>query len=154
MNVPEYVAEEVERQSHDLWLVDGIERVAWMLDAWLAAIELIKRGNGISVDDILLFGGLIEPVKNAGGFRQCGIRVTNSQRVFPKWDDVPRLIDALLEQQRVMSPLEFYKEFELIHPFRDGNGRTGKILLNWLNESMLAPVFPPPDLFGVPIENP
>jgi fido (protein-threonine AMPylation protein) len=46
------------------------------------------------------------------------------------------------------------KNAMMVHPFRDGNGRTGKILLNWLNQSLNAPIFPPSDLFGSPIRNP
>lgn len=35
-----------------------------------------------------------------------------------------------------------------------GNGRTGKILLNWLNGTLLNPIFPPADFWGRPIQNP
>lgn len=41
----------------------------------------------------------------------------------------------------------FYFEYEQIHPFSDGNGRTGKILYNYLLDSMDDPVLPP-NFFG------
>ena len=36
-----------------------------------------------------------------------------------------------------------YHIFQMIHPFRDGNGRTGKILFNWLRGSLNYPEMPP-----------
>jgi hypothetical protein len=153
MNVPEYVAEEVERQGHDLWLLDGIERVAWMMSAWCYALNALSRGDGKpTITDAIHLGTLIEPGKNVHGIRTCGVRV--GPRVCPPVERVPELLALLWESRDIMSPLEFYKEFELIHPFVDGNGRCGKILLNWLNESLLVPIFPPADLFGVLIKNP
>jgi len=63
-------------------------------------------------------------------------------------------MDRWLENLSAMEPLEAYKEFEYIHPFADGNGRTGKIILNWLSDTLRTPFFPPADLFGYPITNP
>jgi hypothetical protein len=36
-----------------------------------------------------------------------------------------------------------YLTFEHVHPFPDGNGRTGKIIYNWVRGSLDEPEFPP-----------
>lgn len=148
--VIDYVREEVERQGHDTEVLDGIERVSWMLNGWEYALHACHRN--IEGADIVAIGKLIERRKNASGLRTVGVRV--GSRICPNPNEVPRLLDRLMEIEPSMKPLEFYKEFEEIHPFVDGNGRTGKILLNWKNGTLLKPIFPPADLFGEPIRNP
>lgn len=42
---------------------------------------------------------------------------------------------------------DWYVAYEWIHPFRDGNGRSGKILHNWIGGTLDDPVLVP-DYFG------
>ena len=156
--VVDYIVEEVRRQGHDVLAYDGIIRVGWMIGGWSYALVGTtnptdkKNSTPPDFEDAVKIGRLVEPYKNKEGIRTCGVRV--GMRVCPKPEQVERLLTKLFESRDDLTPMEFYKEFEEIHPFVDGNGRTGKILLNWMNGSLLKPIFPPADLFGHPIINP
>ena len=147
-----YCTEEVWRQGHDVYHPEGIQRVAWMLNGWMYAIEQCARMPGIA--DVVILGQRVEWVKTTRGIRTC--EVTVGGRVCPAYHTVPSL---LAEWQRwlttgVREPLDAYRRLLEIHPFVDGNGRTGKIILNWLNGTLLAPIFPPSDFWGHEIRNP
>ncbi len=152
MNAPviDYITEEVRRQGHDVTALDGIERVGWMLAAWACALELSVDLPTISITRKL--GQLVEREKNWNGWRQINVRV--GMRRCPDFEKVPDLLFTLFAKRETLSPLEFYREFEMIHPFVDGNGRVGKILLNWLSGKLLNPEFPPDDFWGQVIQNP
>lgn len=145
----DYVTEEVSRQGHDVTKLDGIERVKFMLDGWVYALV---HGTLPTVDDAIILGRLIEPKMNAMGTRSCHVMVGG--HVPPNPRKVPALLVGLFESMDKYTPLEFYKEFELIHPFADGNGRTGKIIMNWIAGTLLDPIFPPSNLWGREISNP
>lgn len=147
-----YCQEEVERQGHDVAELDGIERVSWMLNAWAYALKRAHETNEPRLADAIRLGQIVEPARNRKGIRTCGVCV--GPRLCPPPECVTALLESLWAEQGNLEPIEFYKEFELIHPFVDGNGRTGKVLLNWLNGTLWAPIFPPADLFGSPIRNP
>lgn len=142
-----YCAEEVNRQGE--W---HQKYVASMIDAWLYAIEEQYHGNDLSVPLIESLGRKIKPDINADGFRRIPIFVGN-ERKAPAAEIAGRL-DRWVELLPNMTALEAYREFEEIHPFIDGNGRTGKIILNWINGTLLDPIFPPSDFWGVEISNP
>lgn len=153
MTVIEYVCEEVTRQNHDITKPEGIERVGWMLDAWVYAVE--ANNDKPTYDQAIRLGQLVERHKNALGLRTIRVRVGDS--IPPSPQELPARLSRLfsiLKQTDDIPALDFYRMFEEIHPFVDGNGRTGKILLNWLNRTLMDPIFPPQNFWGDWIRNP
>lgn len=124
----------------------------------IKAYELLETLNPNSIEDLLkahftMEAGLID---DAGHFRSGGVGVASGEEIIhyaPPTDRVPQLMKDLFEwlneseEHPLIKSCIFHYEFEFIHPFSDGNGRTGRlwqtlILANW------RPVFK-----NLPIEN-
>jgi len=131
LNIVKYCAEEVERQQA------GPMAVYWMVEAWEYALLAKRQAQPMSLALIEHFGQLIEPVKNAKGFRR--VRVWIGNKICPEPYEVPHLMKAFMTNFEDMSPTEAYLDFERCHPFVDGNGRCGKILLCWKAEKLNDP---------------
>ncbi len=133
------------------WQGSGELSVSRLIDATLFAIDVKALHTQITVDNIKALGRLIDS-RNNDGFRQEPVWVGNNQ--MAPWGEIPFLIDYWVESFTHASPPSAeiaFTRFEKIHPFVDGNGRTGAILYNWLNGT-LEPgklVFPP-NVFGDP----
>lgn len=151
-NIIAFCAEEVRRQGDSPW------HVYRMYQAWMFAIEqymdLLAKSIAYDGDSdyvpritpaiIRECGSMIDEL-NEAGFRTTRIYIHHSDGRYDE-KDRPEVIDSriatLCEMQRKWEPDKLYKEFEEIHPFGDGNGRTGKIIFNWVNGTLEDPQWP------------
>lgn len=176
-DVEGFCHDEVVRQFHDtrVW-DDGGKRVEYMLDAWRYA-EDRARIDRPTLEDVLKLGAYIEPSYNAprtapdGEFRHENVYIGDRMGVYPVYlrEAVDLLVSRVWDVEAGPGSADFvnklhiesfqyqvdeietvdqwYLAFEWIHPFRDGNGRTGKVLHNWLSGTLDDPVLVP-DYFG------
>ncbi len=86
-------------------------------------------------------------IKETKGFRNVQVFIRGSEHIPPEPEKIPNLMNYYIynynnDKQEIFIKLaQYHIEFESIHPFEDGNGRTGRLLLNYeLIKNNLPPV--------------
>lgn len=118
------------------------------LDAW----EYVKSYKG-RLNKKFVCRVQYEVTKNKscrvqGDYRNVDVRIAGSELIPPRPGEVPGLLDRLFDnfrsERRALHPVELasfmHNRLVKIHPFTDGNGRTARLLMNWV---LLRNRFPP-----------
>lgn len=120
-------------------------------EAWKNIINFINDGDyKIDNDFIINLNQIInQDIMYIGGYRLGGMKIIGSDKTFPHPSEVNELMNQFINHynQLLTKPNISYEEIAAshieyinIHPFPDGNGRTGRLLTNIL---LLVHDYPP-----------
>ena len=76
-------------------------------------------------------------IKDTEGYRTVQVFIRGSEHIPPAPEKIPNLMNYFVynynhDEEDIFTKIARYHiEFEKIHPFEDGNGRTGRLLLNY-----------------------
>lgn len=119
-------------------LKDHLEAVGHR-DAFLYVQDLVKNNVPFSENIIKQIHTLVlmDRTEDCGVYRRIPVRIMGAYHVPPDPLFVPEQMENLVAEfagNKKLNPIEraalFHLKFEGIHPFVDGNGRTGRLILN------------------------
>ena len=86
-------------------------------------------------------------IKDTEGYRKVQVFIRGSEYIPPEPEKIPNLMMYYIYnynncKEDIFSKIaKYHIDFERIHPFEDGNGRTGRILINYeLLKNNLSPI--------------
>lgn len=127
---------QIEDEHSSAGVEDGVEAL------FAATALLASRGAITPIGVLEVHGHAMKRVRFdiAGKFRTCDVMV--GLRLCPSWGLVRALLHELCKKQPKTEEeiRQWHIEFEKIHPFEDGNGRVGRIILCAQRLSLGLPV--------------
>lgn len=124
-------------------------------EAWDALVEWARTTEPITPHLLRSLHGLVlrrSHPDEAGRFRRVAVAIAGSRSVPPDPASVPEMVDDLFQQWHqmpahpVIAGAVVHAQLLKIHPFVDGNGRTGRLLLNlWLMQHRYVPMLLEPE---------
>ena len=86
-------------------------------------------------------------IKDTAGYRTVQVFIRGSEHIPPSPEKIPNLMNYFIynynqDTEDIYTKIaKYHIEFEKIHPFEDGNGRTGRLLINYeLIKNDLPPI--------------
>jgi len=151
----------------DIVLAEADDSAEPSAAAWVAAnlavvTEAIEEAHAgpLTVESLCrwhrtLMTGSPTPAQHVGTVRTeqgwiGGTSPLDAHLVTPPPGEVPALLDDLVayvngdDPDPVSQAAIAHAQFEIIHPFADGNGRVGRVLIAWILVRRLSLVTPPP----------
>lgn len=136
-----YLGEEKITAILDGKRVVGSKEELSEVEGAMKAYEQIEDYTYSSLDDLLQAHKCMtnQLLNDAGTFRNVNIAV--AEHIAPAHTQVPTLMQQLFEwlaqsdEHLLIKSCVFHYEFEFIHPFRDGNGRIGRL---WQSVILIA----------------
>jgi Fic family protein len=141
----------------------GSESAAWVASNLSAVIEAVVSAEGsaaLSIDTLCQWHRTLmtrspTPERYVGVIRNeqgwiGGTSPLDAHLVTPPPSKLPELLEDLIAYTNredidpVAQAAISHAQFEIIHPFGDGNGRVGRVLVAWALTRRLALLVPPP----------
>jgi Fic family protein len=130
--------EQAEARNHQATL-------HWLID------QMNTKGKTFVIDEELVLNIHLRLmhsiISDAGKYRSHAVRIMDSRTVLANYLKVPSLVADLVQKLQdhegdsIAKIAETHAKFEQIHPFSDGNGRTGRLIM--LVQALQAGIMPP-----------
>lgn len=120
-------------------------------DAFLYVESLVKDKVPLSEKVIKEIHSLVlmDRPDVKGTYRRLPVKIAGTRQELPQPFLVPKLMEELLAESAkykrhiIEQAALFHLKFESIHPFLDGNGRTGRLIINFM---LMQQGYPPIDV--------